>query len=288
MRPFRSVLYMPGSNPRALEKAKSLAADALILDLEDAVAPDSKVAARDQIVTAVNGGGYGQRYLIVRINGFDTEWGAGDLEAIAACKPHAVLLPKTGSRQDIERLNAAMDGFPGYADTKIWAMMETPAGILHADAIAGSGGRLEGLVMGTNDLVKDLGARATPDRAAVAGSLTQCLLAARSHGLVIVDGVWNALRDVDGLTAESTAGRVLGFDGKTLIHPNQIEAANDAFSPTDAELTEAHAFVEGFEAAIAEGKAVAVVDGRIVENLHVEAARRLIAQADAIAAMGAA
>ena len=285
MRPFRSVLYMPGSNARALDKARSLAADALILDLEDAVAPDAKSEARTLIAGAVNQGGYGARYLIVRINGFDTQWGADDVVGIAACAPHALLLPKVNRPGDIHALEAAMAAHNSFAKTKIWAMMETPEGIMNAGAIAQSSERFEGFVLGTNDLVKELQAQHTPDRTAVMTSLSLCLLAARQHGLICVDGVYNAIKDADGFAAEAAQGRAMGFDGKTLIHPAQIDAANAYFGPSEADIAQAHAYVAAFDAAIANGQAVAVVDGRIVENLHVDNAKRLIAQADAIAMM---
>ena len=285
MRPFRSVLYMPGSNSRALEKARSLPADALILDLEDAVAPDAKAEGRARIAEAVNAGGYGGRYLIVRINGFDTEWGADDIAGIAACRPDAVLLPKVNRAENIHDLLSAMDAHETLSSARVWAMMETPEGVLNAAAIAAASPRLEGFVMGTNDLVKELHARHVPDRGPVQTALSLCLLAARQRGLICVDGVYNDIRDNDGLIAECNQGRAMGFDGKTLIHPGQLAAANAAFGPTSAEIEEAHAFVAAFDAALAEGRAVAVVNGRIVENLHVENARRLIAQAEAIEAM---
>lgn len=285
MRPFRSVLYMPGSNARALEKARSLAADALILDLEDACAPDAKPEGRRLIAEAVNAGGYGKRYLMVRINGLDTEWGADDIAEVAACKPDATLLPKVNTPDDLHAALAIMDRHGNLKETAIWAMMETPQGILGAAEIARATPRLAGFVLGTNDLVKDMQARHDPTRIAVQSSLSICILAARAAGIVVVDGVFNDIRDTDGLAAECAQGRLMGFDGKTLIHPGQIEEANAAFAPSEADLAQAHAFVEAFEAAMAEGKAVAVVGGRIVENLHVENARRLIAQADAITAM---
>lgn len=284
MRPFRSVLYMPGSNPRALEKARSIAADALILDLEDAVAPSEKSAARALICEAVNKG-YGQRTVLVRVNALDTEWGKEDVEAIAGCSPDAILLPKVGSARDIQELNGLMSGHANYEKTRIWAMMESPLGVLNALEIAQSSDRLEGFVLGTNDLVKDLSARNTGDRLAVQTSLATCLLAARAAGLVCVDGVFNDLNDAEGLEAECTQGRIMGFDGKSLIHPKQVDPANTVFAPSDADLAEARSFVTAFDAAIAEGNAVAVVNGRIVENLHVETAKQLLAQADAIAKM---
>lgn len=286
MRPFRSVLYMPGSNARALEKARSIFADALILDLEDAVAPAEKATARKLICDAVDTG-YGHRTVLVRVNALDTEWGKADIEAIAACKPDAILLPKVGSARDIQELNGLMSAHNNFANTRIWAMMESPLGVLNALEIAQSSSRLEGFVLGTNDLVKDLSARNTGDRLAVQSALSTCLLAARAAGLVCVDGVFNDLNDAEGLQAECIQGRTMGFDGKSLIHPKQVEPANTVFAPSDADLDEARAFVAAYEAAIAEGNAVAVVNGRIVENLHVETAKRLLAQADAIAKMGA-
>jgi len=272
MRPFRSVLYMPGSNQRALEKAKTLAADALILDLEDAVAPDAKAEARNLIASAVNQGGYGNRYLIVRINGFDTEWGKDDLAGISDCKPHAILLPKVSTPEDIQTLASKMDKVENFKDTKIWAMMETPLGILNAAQIAQAHPKLEGFVLGTNDLVKDIHGLHTADRAPVLTTLSICIMAARANNLICVDGVFNDIKNTDGLKQQAEQGRALGFDGITLIHP-----AHD--------LTEAKAFVDAYAEAISQGKAVAVVNGRIVENLHVDNAKRILAQAQAIADM---
>ncbi|WP_118133322.1 CoA ester lyase [Oceanicella sp. SM1341] len=279
-RPRRSVLYMPGSRARALEKARSLAADSLILDLEDAVTPEEKPAARDLVCAAVREGGYGGRELVIRINGLDTEWGAADLEAACAAGPDAILLPKVSRPEDITGLEAKMAAAPAH--TRIWAMMETPLGMLNAAAIAAASPRLACFVMGTNDLVKDLQARHTPDRLPVMTSLGLCLLAARAHGLAIIDGVYNAFRDEEGLRASCLQGLEMGFDGKTLIHPAQLPIANEVFAPTAEDLAQAEAYVSAFEAAMAEGAGVAVVDGRIVENLHVENARRLLAQAAAI------
>jgi (3S)-malyl-CoA thioesterase len=283
--PYRSVLYMPGSNPRALDKAKSIPADALILDLEDAVAPEEKPRARDLVAAAVRDGGYGRRRLIVRINALSTQWGAEDLAAAAEAGPDAVLVPKVNGPDDIaavaERLGGTLER------TAIWAMMETPLAVLHAAAIAGAHPGLGGFVLGTNDLLKDLGAAATPDRAPVQAALSLCLAAARAYGLVCVDGVYNAFKDEAGLRAECRQGRDFGFDGKTLIHPAQVAIANEVFAPSEAELERARAEVAAFEAAKAEGKGVAVLNGRIVENLHVEAARRLITQAESIAALEA-
>lgn len=275
-RPYRSVLYIPGSNARALEKARGLAADAIIFDLEDAVAPAEKPAARATLKAAL-AEDYGPRARIVRINGLDTEWGREDAAALAT-GADAVLVPKVSTPADLDAV-AALTG-----DTPLWAMMETALGMLNAAAIAAHP-RLEGMVMGTNDLAKELGSRNRPDRLAMQTGLGLCLLAARAHGRVIVDGVFNAFKDEDGLRAECEQGRDMGFDGKTLIHPAQLEIANAAFAPAEEEVALARRQIEAFEAALAEGKAVAVVDGRIVENLHVETAKKTLARAEAIAAM---
>ncbi|MDO5369191.1 CoA ester lyase [Paracoccus sp. (in: a-proteobacteria)] len=275
-RPYRSVLYIPAANQRAMEKARTLAADAIIFDLEDAVAPAEKPGARDLLRQAL-AQDYGGRARIVRINGFDTEWGRDDAAAFAT-GADAVLVPKVSRPEDLDAV-AALTG-----DTPLWAMMETALGMLNAAAIAAHP-RLEGMVMGTNDLAKELGSRNRPDRLAMQTGLGLCLLAARAHGRVIVDGVFNAFKDDEGLRAECGQGRDMGFDGKTLIHPAQLEIANAAFAPTEAEVDLSRRQIEAYEAAIAEGKAVAVVDGRIVENLHVETARRTLTKAQAIAAL---
>jgi citrate lyase beta subunit len=285
--PYRSVLYMPGSRPRALEKARSLPADALILDLEDAVAPSEKPRARELVAEAVAAGGYGGRKLLVRVNALDTEWGPADVARAAAAGPDAILLPKAERADDIRRLAALIDEGGAPASTRIWAMMETPRGILNAGAIAAAHPRLEGFVLGTNDLVKDLGATHTADRVPLVASLGLCLLAARAEGLVCVDGVYNAFQDEDGLRAACLQGREMGFDGKTLIHPDQIAVANAVFAPSPEDLALAREQVAAFEAAEARGEGVAVVNGRIVENLHVVSARRLIARAEAITALEA-
>ena len=288
MRPFRSVLYLPGSNDRALNKARSLATDALIFDLEDAVAPSEKLAARKKVRDAVAAGGFENRFLMVRINALDTEWGEADVAALGDVTPDAILLPKVNSPEDIAALCALMDRSNSLADSQVWAMMETPQGILNAGQTAAAPGRLAGLVMGTNDLAKDIGAAATPDRQPMLFALSQCILAARANGLVVVDGVYNQFRDDDGLRAECMQGRDLGFDGKTLIHPAQLAITNEVFAPSEEELDLAREFVAAFDEALAEGKAVAVVRGRIVENLHVETARALLAKAEAIARLEAA
>lgn len=274
-RPFRSVLYIPGSKDRAINKARSLPVDAIIFDLEDAVAIDEKANARETLTRELAEGGFGHRYRIVRINSLDTIWGKSDAEAVAKMDCDAVLLPKVESAAQLDAL-AAITG-----DLRIWAMMETPMGMLNAREIA-EHPMLEGMVMGTNDLVKDLGARATPDRVAVMASLGLCVLAAKAYGVTIIDGVYNAFKDEDGLRAESTQGRDMGFDGKTLIHPAQIDTSNEVFGPSEEEIDLARRQIAAFEAAQREGQGVAVVDGRIVENLHVDTARRVLAQAEAI------
>jgi citrate lyase beta subunit len=275
--PYRSVLYMPGSRPRALEKARTLAADALILDLEDAVAPAEKPRARDLVAEAVAAGGYGGRKLMIRINGLDTEWGEDDLARACAAGPEA----------DVVRAAELLAKHGTPERSRIWAMMETPRGVLNAGGIAAAHPRLEGFVLGTNDLAKDLGAAHTPDRLPLVTSLGLCLLAARAEGLVCVDGVYNAFQDAEGLRAVCVQGRDMGFDGKTLIHPDQIAVANEVFAPSADDVVLAESQVEAFEAAAARGEGVAVVDGRIVENLHVVAARRLLARAAAIAELEA-
>jgi len=278
MHPYRSVLYMPGSNARALEKARSLDVDALILDLEDAVAPAEKPAARALVCAAVKAGGFGARRVLIRVNGADTEWGAADLAAAIDAAPHGILLPKVNGPEDFAALAALLDGH----STQIWAMMETPLAVLNAAAIAAAP-QLAGMVMGTNDLVKDLGITLRADRAQIATALSLCLLAARAHGVVCVDGVYNAFRDDDGLRAECEQGRDMGFDGKTLIHPAQLAVANAVFAPDPAALELAQRHIAAYSAALADGLAVAVVDGKIVENLHVASAKNLIARAEMIA-----
>ena len=278
-RPYRSVLYIPGSRDRALEKARDLAVDAIIFDLEDAVAADEKSNARALLATRLAEAGYGARAQIVRINGIDTPWGADDLAAIAAIGPEAILLPKVGSAADVAAVAARLDAIPAARHTRIWAMMETPMGVLNAAQIA-QAPRMAGFVMGTNDLAKDLGSRT---RGALHMALQHCLLAARAAWIICVDGVYNAFRDEAGLAAECAEGRDFGFDGKTLIHPAQVAIANAVFAPTEAEIDLARRQITAYEAARAAGQGVAVVDGRIVENLHVDTARATLAKADAIA-----
>ena len=278
-RPYRSVLYIPGSRDRALEKARDLAVDGIIFDLEDAVTAEEKPNARALLAQVLAQGGYGARAQIVRINGMDTVWGADDLAAMAAIGPEAILLPKVGSAADVAAVAAKLDAIPAAEHTRIWAMMETPIGILNAAEIARAP-RMAGFVMGTNDLAKDLGART---RGAMVMALQHCLLAARAAGIICVDGVYNAFKDEEGLAAECAEGRDFGFDGKTLIHPAQVAIANAAFAPSEAEIALARRQIAAYEEARAQGQGVAVVDGKIVENLHVETARATLAKADAIA-----
>lgn len=288
VRPRRSVLYMPGSNARALDKAKTLPADALILDLEDAVAPEQKALAREQVCAAVTGGGYGGRELIIRTNGLDTPWGKDDLIAAAKAGPDAVLLPKVESAAQVQAAEALLTANGAPAKTAIWCMMETPKGILHAEEIASASKRLAVFVMGTSDLVKDLNAQHTPLRLPVITSLGLCMLAARAYGLSILDGVYLDLDDEAGFEAACRQGLELGFDGKTLIHPKTIDAANRVFAPSETDVARAHKIIAAFEQASKEGKAVVLVDGKLVENLHVEQAKKLAALADAIAKLQAA
>ncbi|MBY5933854.1 CoA ester lyase [Tateyamaria omphalii] len=277
-RPLRSVLYIPGSKPRALDKARGLPVDAIIFDLEDAVSLEEKESARATLAEALAQGGYGARLKIVRINGFDTAWGRDDAQAAKDMGADAILLPKVNSPDDLDAL-ADITG-----DTPLWAMMETPLGMINAPAI-GAHPKLQGMVMGTNDLAKELQTRFRPDRLPLQTGLGLCLLAAKAHGCAIVDGVYNAFKDEDGLKIECDQGRDMGFDGKTLIHPAQVDIANAAFSPSEAEIDLARRQITAFEEVEASGQGVAVVDGRIVENLHIVTARETLAKADAIAAM---
>lgn len=278
LRPYRSLLYIPGSRDRALDKARGLPVDAIIFDLEDAVSPGEKPAARETLAAALALGGYGKRTRIVRINGLDTDWGEADARAANDMDCDAVLLPKVESPEQL-------DALARLTDKPLWAMMETPKGMLNAAAI-GAHPQLMGMVMGTNDLAKELNSRFRADRLPMLTSLGLCLLAAKATGCVIVDGVYNAFKDDDGLKAECDQGRDMGFDGKTLIHPAQIEVTNAAFAPTEAEIELAKRQITAFEEAEKAGQGVAVVDGKIVENLHVATAQSLLAKAEAIAALG--
>jgi citrate lyase subunit beta / citryl-CoA lyase len=285
IRPRRSVLYMPGSNARALDKGRSLPADGLILDLEDAVAPDAKVTAREQIAAAVKAGGYGRREIIIRVNSLDGPWGAADVAMAARAGTDAILLPKVESADQVRALDQLMQREGAPANTAIWCMIETPLGVLRSAEIASAGGRLACFVMGTSDLAKDLQASHTRERLPLLTSLGLCVLAARAYRLAILDGVHLDLNDDAGFAESCRQGRELGFDGKTLIHPKTIEAANRAFAPSEAELDFSQRVIQAHAEATAAGKGVVVVDGRLIENLHVENARRLVALADAIAEM---
>lgn len=274
--PHRSVLYMPGSNARALEKARSLDVDAVILDLEDAVGLDDKEIARSQVADAVKAGGFGHRRIAIRVNGADTSWGAADLDAAIAAKPDAILLPKVETPEYIQSVAEKI----GDTKIRVWAMMETPHAMLRAGEIAAADPALEALVLGTNDLMKDMMVPFRPDRLALMTGLQMCLMAARAEGLLCFDGVYNAFKDEVGLRAECEQGRDMGFDGKTLIHPAQVPVTHDVFSPSEEIVAQSRAIVEAFAAA--EG-GVAVLNGRIVEALHVEAAQKVLAKAEAIA-----
>jgi citrate lyase subunit beta / citryl-CoA lyase len=288
LRPRRSALYMPGSNVRAMEKAKTLGADVVIFDLEDAVAPDAKATARAQVVAAVKGGGFGNRELVIRINGLDSPWGRDDLAAAASAHPHAVLVPKVSTPDDLHKIGAMLVGAP--ATLKVWAMMETPLGVLNARDIAAAARvastRLACFVIGTNDLVKETRAHLDAQRTAGLYWLSTILTAARAYGLDCLDGVYNDFKDTAGLERESLQGRSLGMDGKTLIHPDQIAITNRIFAPSAEELAKAQAIIAAFARPENAGKGVITMDGRMVELLHAEMARRTVAIATAIAAMG--
>ncbi len=282
-RPRRSVLYLPAANERALEKAKTIPCDALILDLEDAVAPDAKPAAREAACAAAASGDYGKRELTIRVNGADTEWHADDLAAACAAGPDAIVVPKVGSADAVLELVEAMAGHDAPEHTKLWAMVETPAAMLHAEEIAGAADRLTVLVMGTNDLAKELYAEHVPGRAPLLTGLSLALLAARATGTAILDGVYNDVRDDDGFLAECRQGREMGFDGKTLIHPGQVEGANRVFAPSEQAVDDARGILSAWEQGA--GSGVVTYDGRMIEHLHVEAARRTLAIHEAIEAL---
>jgi citrate lyase subunit beta/citryl-CoA lyase len=285
-RPRRSVLYMPGANARAIEKARGLAADGLIFDLEDAVLPDAKSGARSIIAEALSAGGYGKRERLLRVNGLDTQWGNGDLVAAATMDIHGVVLPKVDGSATIRQSLAILDKAGAPSDLALWVMMETPLAMLHAEEIAASTPRLAGFIMGTSDLANDLHASHTRDRLPLLTGLSLSLLAARAFGLAILDGVYLDLADDEGFAQSCRQGVELGFDGKTLIHPKTIDAANAAYAPSEAAIAQARRTIAGFEAAQAEGKGVVLVDGKLVENLHVANARRMVALADRIAELG--
>ncbi|MCW2714889.1 MAG: putative acyl-CoA lyase [Frankiales bacterium] len=283
--PRRSVLYMPSSNARALEKAKTIAADAIIFDLEDAVAPDAKELARTQACDAVRSGEYGGRELTIRCNGLDTPWGEADLRAAATAGPAAVVVPKVSGAAHLAEVVAVLDDAGAPPELTVWAMVETPTAILDVRDIAGFD-RVSVLVMGTNDLAKELRAALVPGRAPLLPHLATALLAAREAGVVVLDGVYNDVKDLEGFEAECRQGAQMGFDGKTLIHPTQVEVANRVWAPDEAEVEHAQRVIEAFEQAEREGKGVVTVDGRMIENLHVDNARRKLATAEAIAARG--
>ncbi|RHW27396.1 CoA ester lyase [Nocardioides immobilis] len=282
-KPLRSVLYMPSSNERALEKAKTIAADAIIFDLEDAVAPDAKPSAREAAAAAVQSGEYGRRELIIRVNGIGTEWHDDDIKAAAAAGPDVVLVPKVNSAEEVYELVDALGAAGAPEHTKLWAMVETPIAMLNALSIAQASERLTGFVMGTNDLVKELYAEHVPGRQPVITGLGLALLAARAAGIVIIDGVYNDVKNLEGFLAEVEQGRQMGFDGKTLIHPGQVEGANEGFAPSEQAIEDARGLIQAWEDG--KGSGVVTYNGRMVENLHVESAERTLAIADAIAAL---
>jgi citrate lyase subunit beta/citryl-CoA lyase len=288
VRPRRSVLYMPGSNTRAIEKARTLPADAVILDLEDSVAPDSKVVARQQVMDAVAAGSFGPREVIVRINGLDTQWWLDDLNAVAKAKPDAVLVPKVSSPNHLEDVAERLVDISADQKIRVWAMMETPLAMLNARDIATAASdvetRLAAFVMGTNDLAKDTRAKIMPGRAAMLPWLMNCVAAARAFGLDILDGVYNDLSNAEGFARECSEARDMGFDGKTLIHPNQIGPCNAAFSPTTEEIAQANKIIAAFDLPENKDKGVVQLDGRMVERLHADMARRTVAIAQAIEA----
>ncbi len=280
-RPRRSVLYMPGANTRALEKAKSLEADSLILDLEDAVAPDAKISARSNINAALESG-FGHREAVVRINGLDTQWGLDDLKAFAHSKANAILLPKVESAAQIQKVAELLKELNPSHQLTIWAMIETPIAIFKLTEICNAHPLLETLVLGTSDLVKDLHARHTPGRVETLTALSLSVLAARAHHLCVLDGVHLSLDDPEGLKAACVQGRDMGFDGKTLIHPSQIELANETFGPSSEEIEEAKQRIAAYEAAISTGAGIAVLNGKLIEELHIQDSKRILALAEAI------
>jgi citrate lyase subunit beta / citryl-CoA lyase len=284
LRPRRSVLYMPAANTRALEKAVTIPSDALIFDLEDAVAPDAKTEARANAVSAVRSGAYGSREVTIRCNGLDTPWGRDDLAAAATSGAAAVVIPKVSDVGYLNQVSAILDAAGAPADLMIWAMVETPTAILDIREIAGHP-RVPVLVMGTNDLARELRCGLLPGRHPLLPHLATALLAAREAGKVILDGVYNDVKNPEGFEAECVQGAEMGFDGKTLIHPSQVEPCNQVWAPDADEVAHARKVIEAFEAAVAEGRGVITVDGRMIENLHVDNARRTLATAEAIAAL---
>ncbi|WP_022723338.1 CoA ester lyase [Rhodopseudomonas sp. B29] len=290
IRPRRTMLFMPGSNARALEKAKLLPADGLILDLEDAVAPDAKAQARDQIAQAVAGRGYGPREVLVRINALDSPWWLDDLAMAAKAKPDGVLVPKVSNVAQLATIADRLAALGADANLRVWIMLETAAGVLHAEELASQRAdakmRLEGFVFGPNDISRETGIRMLPGRPTMLPMILHCVLAARAHGLAAMDGPYGDIANVDGFAAECAQARDLGFDGKTLIHPGQIEACNAAFTPPAAEIAQARAILAAFERPENHGRGAIQLDGRMVERLHAEIAKKTIAIADAIETMG--
>jgi citrate lyase subunit beta / citryl-CoA lyase len=288
LRPRRSVLYMPGSNARALEKAKTLAADGVILDLEDSVAPDAKETARKQVADAVKGGGFGTREIFIRTNGVDTAWFSDDLTAAALAAPDGIVVPKISSPEQLETIGQRLLDMGTDQKTRIWAMIESPQAVFNVLSIAACAGdsetRLAGFVMGTNDIAKDTRARQVPGRWPMIGWLMNCIAAARIHGIDVLDGVYNNIGDAEGFLKECEQGRDMGFDGKTLIHPNQIEPCNKVFSPSPEEVAWARVMIGAFDLPENKTKGVVSIDGKMVERLHADMARRTVAIADAIAA----
>ncbi|MEU6175230.1 CoA ester lyase [Streptantibioticus parmotrematis] len=281
-RPRRSVLYMPGANERALEKAKTLPVDGLILDLEDAVAPDAKADARKRVAAAAASGEYGHREVTIRVNGPGTAWHDDDLRAVAEAGPDAVVVPKVDSAATVVAVERALEAAGAPDRTAIWAMVETPRAMLDAREVAAASERLTVLVMGTNDLAKELHAEHVPGRAPLLTGLSLALLAARETGRAILDGVYNDVKDIEGFEAECAQGRQFGFDGKTLIHPAQVEPCNRLFAPSPEQVERSRRIIEAFETATREGRGVVTVDGRMIENLHVDEARRVLALAAAV------
>jgi citrate lyase subunit beta/citryl-CoA lyase len=292
IRPRRSVLYMPGSNARAIEKAKTLAVDGVILDLEDSVAPDAKETARKQVIEAVKAGGFGSREVIVRTNGLDTAWGSDDLTAAASAAPDAILVPKISTTEQIELIGQRLLDMHIDQRTRLWVMIETPLAIFNIAAIAAcakdSETRLSGFVLGTNDLAKETRARLVPGRAPMVPWLMMCIAAARIYGVDVLDGVHNDIADEEGFKVECAQARDMGFDGKTLIHPKQIDPCNDVFSPGADEVAQARKIIAAFDLPENKGKGVISLDGRMVERLHADMAKRTVAIAEAIEKQAAA
>jgi citrate lyase subunit beta/citryl-CoA lyase len=288
IRPRRSVLYMPGSNARALEKARTLPADALILDLEDAVAPDTKEIARTQVCEAVKARGFGKREIIIRVNGLGTPWGLKDIAAAADAQPDAILVPKISSPDDLQAVEQRLVEHHHLRKLSIWAMIETPAAILNIAAIGAAGGRLGCFVMGTNDLIKEVRGQHTQDRANLSAALGLSVLAARANNIAVIDGVYNDIQNAEGFEASCEQSRSFGFDGKTLIHPTQVEPCNRIFAPSVSEVEDARKIIAAFELPENQGKGAIKLDGRMVELLHADIARRTVAMANAIAELEAA